>query len=444
MPGETLKDIYLQSGLNNFTQRLNVLGSQEVQNGLLQRSRFCSEMRRFATEQGLIEIDLPMLERPWGEYNKQNKDQFWVVFPRDPRYGYVLRQSPQILKQAFSYATQMSHYRLCENFRGADCDRTHAVAFYQFDVELANADGTKARRVCENIISGAINSVFREDLESFNERDYRDVVALYGHDNPDLHHGLELDQLGDGSPVIHVKPKTAEKIRELGNVEPSKDCNYTVRPLNSDDKLKIKNPQEIGEGDELVVFTGIPVETVREKRQKLIKLGLSESEVDQLKVYWLINMPYGERKNGKVGSCHHVVSRPLGDTNWETADLPEVPCDSYDLLLCNNTDTIEIAGGDARINSYEQQLRALKALGYDDKTIEESFSFLLEALKYNDNHDQIKTAGFAFGIERIMMVLTRADSFNTVYSFPQNTPELLFSHTAPMPLTNMISSRNNS
>ena len=414
-----------EMSLQRLSERLTTLSISEVQKKLCFRSKITQQMREAAYAAGLIEVQFPIVESPWGEYYKKDKEQFWLMDTKDPRFAYALRQSPQILKQAFTYATGLNNFRVCENYRAGDCSKTHALAFYQFDVELASASGKEAMEICEKIFRAAFNKI----KGPFPVRDYQTMVELYGTDTPDFHNGLEMDYLANNKiPLIHIsslKLKAKLQQYELYKAVPNVS-------KAGQQQFCLKTKTEISPEDLILLFPHWEIEKVRRFRKEMVNQGLSEKISGGFRAFWVINLPFASIKRGKLVACHHPMSLPLTPVDWENCDPTKVLCDSYDLLFSNANNTIEIAGGDARIYQEEQQRKALQALGYTEAEINKKYAFLLQTLKFNDEHKQIKTAGFAFGIERLLVILTESDNLSQVCAFPQNEEGPLFTVAAPV------------
>lgn len=151
--------------------------------------------------------------------------------------------------------------------------------------------------------------------------------------------------------------------------------------------------------------------------------------------YWVTDIPFASwGRNGKIKPTHHVMSLPNNAVNnpqfsfndYTDDELTHLSCDSYDLVVCNDTQSIEIAGGDRRISTVKLQLDAIDRFGED----RQKYAILLEALKLNERNMIAESiVGFAFGIERLTMVLGNISSIDNIQVFPTNSPTGDFIHT---------------
>ena len=156
-------------------------------------------------------------------------------------------------------------------------------------------------------------------------------------------------------------------------------------------------------------------------------LGLYEK--DELCFAWVTNFPLMERlPNGKLGSCHHPFTSPLEEDIPLLATDPEaVRAAAYDLVLNGH----EVAGGSIRIHDQELQSKVFKALGLSEDEANEIFGFLLEALQYGAPPH----GGMAFGLDRLVMILTGSDSIRDVIAFPKTNKGACLMTSSPSEVT---------
>lgn len=357
-------------------------------------------------------LALPPIDTSIGEYTRND---FTVINPLTNE-TFSLIQSPQIMKEAAAIAYG-SNWRRTFCYRPEPGDATHAQVFQQIDVELRNGDGYKARRLAEKILQITYQSTKSRDLPNIPEFDYLSIVFLYGNDQPNLHNGLFLD-ISHDIPVLRIRSQQARE-----------NLSYIVGN-------RLVSPQTLSMQEGLLHGTFLPEEYVvigqiqelRAIRKQAIDNDINESSQEQeISGYWLINMPYARRDSmNNLVPTHHLMSMPFAAIKnpafsfqgLSDEELVCLECDSYDLVACTSREAVEIAGGDRRIHTATLQIDALRRMG----KLSDEYHFLLQALKFNEENHNYALAGFAFGLERLTMLLFGIDAINKVQFFPMNSP----------------------
>lgn len=399
--------------LNKYSCHLREISqSAEIQQGLYA----ISKVGRIA-EQVLYDelgegsnLALPPIDTSIGEYTKND---FIVV---NPLTGETLSliQSPQIMKEAAAIAYG-SNWRRTFCYRPEPGDATHAQVFQQIDVELQNGDGYRTRKLAETILQRAYQSVKGQDLPIIPEFDYLSIVNLYGSDQPNLHNGLFLD-INHEIPILRVQSQEAQE-----------GLSYLVGN-------RLILPQTLSMQDGILHGIFLPnerivigdIQELRTIREQAMSKDIKESQDQEMSAYWLINMPYARYDDmHNLIPIHHVMSMPyaaIRDLTFSFQGLSDeeivnLECDSYDLVACTSKEAVEIAGGDLRIPTATLQIDALKRMG----KLSDEYQFLLQALKFNEQNHNYSLAGFAFGLERLTMLLFGIDAINKVQFFPMNS-----------------------
>lgn len=398
----SINNSYLVDGLNRFKNRLEEVASNpKIQEGLSTASAVREICQKVLFEEGLQYIWLVPIETSIDEYTTEN----FVAFNPYNQKSYSLVQSPQIQKEAAAIVLG-SNFRIVDCFRGEKTDYSHSNIFQQLDVETANLSESEIRRIAGRLVVECYEQLKGIKLVIEDVYDYSELVDMYGTDSPNLASGVYIVKYNN---CLGLKFDT--KQREI--VDRLVSC-YT--PI-----LKKEN---------CVIFNqNFPIEKLRKIRNEITDLILKDS--NKLYAYWVVNMPYAKIKDGKLSTVHHVMSRPqnMEDTNFSflslsDSELCSLKCNSFDLIVCGQNGAIEVIGGDERINTFLHQFEAIKRTGLST----EQYSYLLEALHFNDMHEQKRLGGFAVGLERLAMMISMAKGISSVQLFPTNLPNGLLTH----------------
>lgn len=391
-----------------FRERVGAIKSEvEIRRGLEIVSGIIGVAHDVCREEGLIYISLPPIGSSFGEYGSE----YVVTNPLTGEKG-ALPASPQIDKEVAAISVG-SNWRIADCSRLEPGDATHAQHFRQIDVELSPADGKKARDLAGAIFNRAHRIITGSNAVEINEYDFLQTTHLYGEGQPNLNHG----------PYLRTEDGLSGLVADQ-----NPDCRQI---LEADERLvRIDGPQNkvyYGLKNGADANALIQLQQIRkEKFGQLSGSGIS--------AYWLTGMPYAyNRGDGTIGLTHHIMSMPLtavGDDNFDfdqysDEQLTTLKCDSYDLVVCPPVgEALEIAGGDARIPTASLQLQALERMGIDPIP----FLHLLMALQINENTERKTLAGFAFGVERLAMILGGLKSIDQVQLLSMNDPEMRLLH----------------
>lgn len=391
----------LKVKLDTYSERLQeVYTNEDIRRGLLMGSKIREITQRILFESDATYIWLPPLETSIDEYSSEN------FVARNPytNKSYSLVQSPQIQKEAAA-TTIGTNFRIVDCYRGEKTDATHSNIFQQIDIEFANKREEEIRSVARRIVETCFREIVGIALTVDEIYSYENLVKLYGTDCPNLKNGFLIEEKDGRYSIGIASPEEMKQI--LPFISKIQVCEILREQIVFVDKYPIERVREIR--DELISLTG--------KRE--------ETNATELLGYWVSDMPYAECKNGIIKPTHHIMSKPKSSLeenfsflNLTDEELCRLKCNSFDLLVCTPDRVVEVLGGDERISDFKTQYEAIRRMGYDP----EQYAFLLETLKFNDEHSKTKLGGFAIGVDRFAQFLSGTNNMKFVQLFPTNLP----------------------
>jgi aspartyl-tRNA synthetase len=434
------------------------LRRDELQRNLVLRHRLMQTTRRYLTEAGFFEIETPMLTKPTPEGARD----YLVPSRVHPGEFYALPQSPQIYKQLLMVAGYDRYFQIARCFRDEDLRADRQPEFTQIDVEASFVGEEDIIRIAE----GLVRALWREggsDVPAAIPRmPYAQAMERYGIDRPDLRYGLEIGDVSDvfrGAEFVVTK-KALEAggrvrgIRVAGGATLSRkqvdEVEAAAKTLGAAGVLRLKlaggtleggparylgpdAAQALGlaEGDLCLLVAGPDRVTSpaldRVRHEVASRLNLAPEGMNRF--VWIVDFPLFERDpaTGALGSVNHPFTAPHPDDLHLLDTAPErARALAYDLVL-NGT---ELGGGSLRIADPGLQRRILGLLGISEGVAEQRFGFLLEGLRAGAPPH----GGFAFGLDRIVMLLADADSLRDVIAFPKTTAQRALFEGAPSPV----------
>ncbi len=417
------------------------------------RSGVTKYFRDFMEENHFVDIETPILTKSTPEGARD------YLVPSRVHSGefFALPQSPQLFKQLLMVAGFERYYQIARCFRDEDLRADRQPEFTQLDIETSFMNEEEIMNMMEDMIRGVFKAKLDVDLPEMPIMTYADAIEQYGIDRPDLRNPLKLVSVTDMMKEVDFKvfsgpansedgrvaamrvPRGSEKLSRkdidaytqyVGNYGAKGLAYIKVNDLNAGrDGLQspiVKNlPDEalnavmksVGAQDGDIVFFGADkAKVVNDSLAALrVKIGsdleLLESQWSPL---WVVDFPMFERDedSGRWTSLHHPFTAPKVDEIGELASNPgNVLSRAYDMVL-NGT---EIGGGSIRIHQVDVQKQAFKALGIDDDEAQEKFGFLLDALRFGAPPH----GGIAFGVDRIVAMMSGVDSIRDVIAFPK-------------------------
>ncbi|ALZ74458.1 aspartate--tRNA ligase [Rheinheimera sp. F8] len=429
------------------------------------RAKVTSFVRNFMDSHGFMDIETPILTKATPEGARD------YLVPSRTHKGqfFALPQSPQLFKQLLMMAGMDRYYQIVKCFRDEDLRADRQPEFTQIDIETSFMSAVEVRAVTEKMARQLFNEMLQVDLGEFPQMTYNEAMRLYGSDKPDLRNPMSFVDIADlvkdvefkvfsgpandpkGRVVALKVPGAAEKVSRKDidgytafvGIYGAKglawlkvnDINAGVDGIQSP-VAKFLSPEIIAEvltrtgaqnGD--LIFFGADRYKVVCEAMGALRLKLGEElglTVPGWRPLWVIDFPmFEENDDGSFSAVHHPFTSPLDtdaflNTPMAELDLGNLLSNAYDMVL-NGT---ELGGGSVRIHSSDVQAKVFQLLGISDEEAAEKFGFLLEALRYGAPPH----AGLAFGLDRLVMLMTGATSIRDVMAFPKTA-------TAACPLT---------
>ena len=435
----------------------------EMQEKLRLRARVTHAMRIYLDANGFIDVETPIMTRSTPEGARD----YLIPSRTYPGKFFAMPQSPQLFKQLLMMGGVDRYYQIARCFRDEDLRADRQPEFTQLDIETAFLAEDDIMSLTETMVRNLFREVLDVSLpDPFPRMTYAESMLRFGTDRPDLRIPLELVDLGDVMQAVEFKVFSgpandpdgrivALRVPGGGSLSRKVIDDYThyvgkygarglayikvnelaagreglqspiLKFLPDAVVAAIIERSGVADGD-LIFFGADKTKVVNESLGALrvrlgIDLGLLEGDWKPL---WVVDFPMFERddKNDRWMALHHPFTSPNSD---DPAALNENPGSSlsraYDMVL-NGT---ELGGGSIRIHRAEMQQAVLKLLGIGEQEARDKFGFLLDALKYGCPPH----GGIAFGVDRLVMLMTGATSIREVMAFPKT-------QTAACPLTN--------
>jgi aspartyl-tRNA synthetase len=435
------------------------------------RSRVTSLIRNYLDDNGFLDVETPILTRATPEGARD----YLVPSRTQPGSFFALPQSPQLFKQLLMVSGFDRYYQIARCFRDEDLRADRQPEFTQIDIETSFLSDEEIMSITEAMIAKIFRELMNVDLGSFPRMTYEEAMRRFASDKPDLRIPLELIDVADlmqdvefkvfAGPAKDPKGRIAALKVPGGNAMPRKQIDdYTkfvsiygakgLAYIKVNDVSNIHNGENSGLQSPIVKF--LPDATLKAIIERtgavdgdLIFFGADKAKVvndalgalrvklghdlnlltSQWAPLWVVDFPmFEEVADGQWTSVHHPFTMPKCDVATLKNDPGKALSVAYDMVL-NGT---ELGGGSLRIYTLEMQTAVFEALGIGAEEAQEKFAFLLDALKYGAPPH----GGLAFGLDRLIMLMTGASSIRDVIAFPKTkTAECLMTH-APAPVEN--------
>ncbi|WP_309679624.1 aspartate--tRNA ligase [Polaromonas sp.] len=460
------------SETTRLTHRVLDLRRPYMQNNLMLRYRVAMETRKFLDANGFIDIETPMLTKstPEGarDYlvpSRVNEGQF-----------FALPQSPQLFKQLLMVAGFDRYYQITKCFRDEDLRADRQPEFTQIDIETSFMGEQDIRDLFQGMISNIFKTVLNTALGEFPVMAYADAMHRYGSDKPDLRVNLAFTELTDVMADVDFKvfsaPATSKggrvvALRVPGGAEMSRGeiDGYTefvkiygarglawvkvndagkgreglqspiVKNLHDAAIAEILKRTGAQSGD--IIFFGADKAKVVNDSIGALRLKIGHSEFGKKtglftkgwKPLWVVDFPMFEfdEEGHRWSAVHHPFTAPKdGHEDWMDTDPGRCISKAYDMVL----NGWELGGGSVRIHRADVQSKVFSALNIGPEEAQQKFGFLLDALQYGAPPH----GGLAFGLDRIVTMMTGAESIRDVIAFPKTQrAQCLLTH-APSPV----------
>ncbi|WP_150465575.1 aspartate--tRNA ligase [Francisella sp. SYW-2] len=425
----------------------------EMQNKLITRSKAIRYVRNFLDDNGFLDIETPFLTKATPEGARD------YLVPSRNFNGkfYALPQSPQLFKQLLMVSGFDRYYQIVKCFRDEDLRADRQPEFTQIDIEASFIDEAFIMSTMEKMIAGLFKETIGVEFKTpFQVMSFADAIDKYGSDKPDLRIPLEFVNIKEDMKNEEFKvfsgPANDPEARVIAMRIPGGNDKLSRKKIDEYTKfvgiygarglayIKINSLSEGKEGLQSPIVKNISEETlfnVIEKtgaqvgdvlffgaaKAKIVNdsmgalrakigedLGLFDKEWAPL---WVVDFPMFEKDENRLYAMHHPFTAPKAESVEELSSInPEdLSSRAYDMVI----NGYEVGGGSIRIHKEDVQAKVFSLLGIADEEAREKFGFMLDALSYGTPVH----GGIAFGVDRLIMLLTNTTNIRDVIAFPK-------------------------
>ena len=464
------------SETTRLTHRVLDLRRPYMQNNLLLRYRVAMEVRKFLDTNGFVDIETPMLTKSTPE---GARDYLVPSRVHDGQF-FALPQSPQLFKQLLMVAGFDRYYQITKCFRDEDLRADRQPEFTQIDIETSFLSEEDIRAMFQGMIATVFKNTIGVDLGAFPVMSYQDAMHLYGSDKPDLRVNMQFAELTDvmadvdfkvfsgaatmkGGRVVALCVRGGSK--ESGGISRGEIDAYTdfvkiygakglayirVNELakgrdglqspivkNIHDRALQAMLERTGAQDGDLIFFGADKQKVVNDAIGALRLKIGHSEFGKQnglftpgwRPLWVVDFPMFEydEASARYTAVHHPFTAPKeGHEDWMVTAPEKCISQGYDMVL----NGWEMGGGSVRIHRADVQQKVFDALQITPEEAQLKFGFLLDALQYGAPPH----GGLAFGLDRIVTLMTGAESIRDVIAFPKTQRAQCLLTQAPSPV----------
>lgn len=432
----------------------------QMQNNLILRHKVTKAMRDYLDNYGFCEIETPMLTKSTPEGARD----YLVPSRVNPGKFYALPQSPQLFKQLLMVGGMERYFQIARCFRDEDLRADRQPEFTQLDIEMSFIEREDALQMAEGMMSFVFKQACGIDVPTpFRRMDYKEAMERCGSDKPDLRFGMELVDVSEvlaktefkvfasvlaakgQIKLINVKGQAGMARRELdGLIEyvnrfGAKGLAWVgfaeeglksqiAKFLTEEEIAGLKATAQAEEGDLLLIVADKPSTVAQALGNLRIEMAKRLDLIDpkELNFLWVLDFPMFEQdeESGRWVAMHHPFTSPRDeDMDKLETDPGNISAKAYDMVL-NGT---ELGGGSIRIFNREIQERVFAAIGMNPEESQSRFGFLLEAFEFGTPPH----GGVAFGLDRIVMLMSQSTSIRDVIAFPKTQSAACLMTEAP-------------